>query len=111
MIQEQYERLEAEGAEFFLDAQADRAEAKSFHKASLRTFGWIDVAMKLTLNPHTQNRRMRHPESSYYLSSVPPAGRRGLRRCDRWGGRPRGRCREKDEVINLPGELRRCEMR
>jgi hypothetical protein len=28
--------------------------------------------MKLTL-PHTQNRRMRHPESFYYLSLVPPA--------------------------------------
>jgi len=58
MTQEQYGRVEAEGAEFFLDAQADRAEAKSFHKASLRTFGWIDVAMKLTLNPHTQKRRI-----------------------------------------------------
>ena len=39
MIQEQYDRLEAEAAEFFADAQADRAEAKSFQKASLRTFG------------------------------------------------------------------------
>ena len=29
--------------------------------------------MKLTLNPHTQHRRMRHPQSSRNLSSVPPA--------------------------------------
>ncbi len=28
--------------------------------------------MKLTLNPYTQNRRMRRPESSLNLSSVPP---------------------------------------
>jgi hypothetical protein len=34
------------------------------------------VAMKLTLNPHTQNRRMRHPESSPNLSSVPPAAKK-----------------------------------
>jgi len=39
MIQEQYERLEAEAAEFFADAQSDRTEAKEFQKASLRTFG------------------------------------------------------------------------
>lgn len=39
MLQEQYEKLEAEAAEFFADAQVDRAEAKSFQKASLRTFG------------------------------------------------------------------------
>jgi hypothetical protein len=42
MIQEQYDKLEAEAAEFFADAGAtgaDRAEAKSFQKASLRTFG------------------------------------------------------------------------
>ncbi len=39
MVQEQYDRLEAEAAEFFADAQADRAEAKSFQKASLRAFG------------------------------------------------------------------------
>jgi hypothetical protein len=39
MIQEQYERLEAEAAEFFADIKADGAEAKSFQKAALRTFG------------------------------------------------------------------------
>jgi len=39
MIQEQYERLEAEAAEFFAAANADRAEAREFQKASLRTFG------------------------------------------------------------------------
>ena len=39
MIQEQYDRLEAEAAEFFSAAKADRAEAKAFQKASLRTFG------------------------------------------------------------------------
>jgi predicted CopG family antitoxin len=39
MIQEQYERLEAEAAAFFADAKADRAETREFQKASLRTFG------------------------------------------------------------------------
>jgi hypothetical protein len=42
MIQEQYDRLEAEAAEFFANTGttgADRAEAKSLQKASLRTFG------------------------------------------------------------------------
>jgi hypothetical protein len=39
MIQEQYERLEAEAAEFFAGAQADRAETREFQKAALRTFG------------------------------------------------------------------------
>ncbi len=39
MIQEQYERLEAEAAEFFASANADRAETQEFQKASLRTFG------------------------------------------------------------------------
>ncbi len=39
MIQEQYERLEAEAAEFFARANADRAETQEFQKASLRTFG------------------------------------------------------------------------
>jgi hypothetical protein len=39
MIQEQYERLGAEAAEFFAGAHADRAEAKEFQKASLRTLG------------------------------------------------------------------------
>jgi hypothetical protein len=39
MIQEQYDRLEAEAAEFFGATKAGRSEAKSFQKASLRTFG------------------------------------------------------------------------
>jgi hypothetical protein len=39
MLQEQYERLEAEAAEFYGDTEADRAEDKAFQKASLRTFG------------------------------------------------------------------------
>jgi hypothetical protein len=39
MIREQYERLEAEAAEFFADARADRAETRAFQKASRRTFG------------------------------------------------------------------------
>jgi hypothetical protein len=39
IIQEQYERLETEAAEFFAAANAHRAEAREFQKASLRTFG------------------------------------------------------------------------
>jgi hypothetical protein len=39
MLQEQYDRLEAEAAEFFSDAPKDRAGTKAFRKASLRTFG------------------------------------------------------------------------
>jgi hypothetical protein len=39
MIQEQYDRLEAEAAEFFGENKIDRAEAKALQKASLRTFG------------------------------------------------------------------------
>ena len=39
MVQEQYDRLEAEAAEFFGSIKAGRAEAKSFQKASLRAFG------------------------------------------------------------------------
>jgi hypothetical protein len=39
MLQEQYDKLEAEAAEFFSDGKSDRAEAKAFQKASLRTFG------------------------------------------------------------------------
>jgi molecular chaperone GrpE (heat shock protein) len=39
MVQEQYQRLEAEAAEFFSDAQTDRSETKDFQKASLRTLG------------------------------------------------------------------------
>ncbi len=39
MIQEQYDRLEAEAAEFFGDTKVDRAEPKAFQKVALRTFG------------------------------------------------------------------------
>jgi hypothetical protein len=39
MLQEQYDRLEAEAAEFFADTQTDRAGTKAFQRASLRTFG------------------------------------------------------------------------
>jgi hypothetical protein len=38
MVQEQYDRLEAEAAEFFGDTKVDRAEAKAFQKASFRAF-------------------------------------------------------------------------
>ena len=39
IVQEQYDRLEAEAAEFFADAKAERTETKTFQKAALRTFG------------------------------------------------------------------------
>jgi hypothetical protein len=39
MLQEQYDRLEAEAAEFFADSHMDRKEIKVFQNASLRTFG------------------------------------------------------------------------
>ncbi len=39
MIQEQYERLEREAAQFFAEAERERGESKEFQKASLRTFG------------------------------------------------------------------------
>jgi hypothetical protein len=39
MLQEQYDKLEAEAAEFFADAKPDRTETKAFQKASLRSFG------------------------------------------------------------------------
>jgi hypothetical protein len=39
MLQEQYDRLEAEAAEFFANAEKDRGGSKEFQKASLRTFG------------------------------------------------------------------------
>jgi hypothetical protein len=39
MIQERNERLEAEAASFFSDAEANRAETEAFQKASLLTFG------------------------------------------------------------------------
>jgi hypothetical protein len=38
IAQEQNERLEAEAAEFFASANADRTEAKAFQKAALRSF-------------------------------------------------------------------------
>ncbi|HLZ90269.1 MAG TPA: hypothetical protein VKQ28_01040 [Candidatus Acidoferrum sp.] len=37
IIQEQYERLEAEAAQFYTDAHSDGAETQQFQKASLRT--------------------------------------------------------------------------
>ena len=40
MIQEQYDRLEAEAAAFFAgDSKAERAETKAMQKTALRTFG------------------------------------------------------------------------
>ena len=39
MLQEQYDRLAAEAAEFFADAETDRGGTKAFQTASLRTFG------------------------------------------------------------------------
>ncbi len=39
ILEEQYERLDAEAAAFFADdSKADRAETKAMQKASLRTF-------------------------------------------------------------------------
>lgn len=38
MLQEQYERLEAEAAAFFARVAGDRSESKAFQNASLRTF-------------------------------------------------------------------------
>ena len=39
MMQEQYDRLEAEAAAFFADPKADRTETKAMQKEALRTFG------------------------------------------------------------------------
>lgn len=40
ILQEQYERLEQEAAEFFsAPSENDRAEAKAFQKASMRSMG------------------------------------------------------------------------
>jgi hypothetical protein len=38
ILQEQYDRLEAEAAAFFVGAKAGRSETKSLQKAALRTF-------------------------------------------------------------------------
>ena len=38
MIQEQYDRLESEAAEFFADGKSGRPETRAFQKESLRTF-------------------------------------------------------------------------
>jgi hypothetical protein len=38
MLEEQYERLEAEAAAFFAGMGGDRSEAKAFQKGALRTF-------------------------------------------------------------------------
>lgn len=39
MLLEQHERLAAEAAEFFADADLERTETRALQKASLRTFG------------------------------------------------------------------------
>jgi Flp pilus assembly protein TadD len=39
MLQEQYDRREAEAEAFFSDAKGDRDEARSFPKASLQSIG------------------------------------------------------------------------
>jgi hypothetical protein len=39
IVQEQFDRLEAEAAAFFAGAKAGRSETKSLQKAALRTFG------------------------------------------------------------------------
>jgi hypothetical protein len=38
MLEEQYEKLEAEAAAFFARTAGDRGEAKAFQKSALRTF-------------------------------------------------------------------------
>jgi hypothetical protein len=38
MLEEQYERLEAEAAAFFAHASAHRSETEIFQEAALRTF-------------------------------------------------------------------------
>ena len=38
IIQEQYEKLEAEAAEFFAQANAEREETTAFQTAAIRTF-------------------------------------------------------------------------
>ena len=38
MLQEQYDRLETEAAEFFSATKRDRTENRAFQKAALRTF-------------------------------------------------------------------------
>jgi hypothetical protein len=38
MLQEQYDRLEAEAAEFFAHAKTDHTGTKAFQKASIQTF-------------------------------------------------------------------------
>jgi hypothetical protein len=38
ILEEQYDRLEAEAATFFAESRSSRAETKAFQKAALRTF-------------------------------------------------------------------------
>ena len=38
MLEEQYERLEAQAAAFFATTAGDRSEARAFQKSALRTF-------------------------------------------------------------------------
>lgn len=39
ILQEQYDRLEAEAAAFFSDPKLDRSESEALQKAALRSFG------------------------------------------------------------------------
>jgi hypothetical protein len=52
MIQEQYDALEA--AEFFSPSKADRAEARAFQKASLRTFSRTNSPRSIGLVSQTR---------------------------------------------------------
>jgi hypothetical protein len=38
MLQERYDRLEAEAAEYFADVKVDRSETKALQRAALKTF-------------------------------------------------------------------------
>src|SRR5713226_10161340 len=69
--------------------------------AWVRQFAPPTVAMKLTLNPHTQNRHVRQPTSFPRIASAPPAAKKngvehmlpsllrgeGLEVSERWGRR------------------------
>ena len=52
-----------------------RAGERGRHKAD-PVITDLGLVVRLTLNPHTQHRRMRHPGSSQNLSSAPPASTR-----------------------------------
>src|SRR5258708_5975184 len=53
------------------DARAKRVGSDRRCSSLVRALTYL-VAPKLTLNPHTQNRRMRHPNSLKRLSGHPP---------------------------------------